>query len=699
MKHPIKLPVGSDLDRKIPGFREQPISFDLGHNPIRIYTQEMATEEGKIDARVADRRRQRRSGEEVPAWRKRPVEQFGLLTAPPDGGRDYGGFGENPARPKPNGGGPTVPLLHWKAELSQEHPEGSDGNWNDGGDAEEEPGLRQGTEKQIGGTVNMEDDVYLEFDEEEEEVQAALSAPSSWKMLARYMTNFKPSAKSMFDYFADEVWHLRTGVKYSERGKNYYMVTLFSQGDFDFVSRGGPWIFKKNVLLVKALDNKAQPSETILDSVPIWVRIYDIPWRKQDEETGMKYGDGLGKALEVDVPSEEQDKNEFLRVRVALPYDRRLQTQILVGVKGKPWATKTYKLKYERVPYYCSHCGFMGHRKNECEKKRQGVPSLDYEVYELRCSPYKKFEYRSHFVAPAGHPTAMRGLSFSSFGSAESHKSAHRRNSQTPVQTVMRQNFESDQVGSRDGFDEDDKPPMEDIDQGLMAQVGAMVVDTQAHLNKRSQVALEEINQPIVQMPDDDCPDLVGQLDAAYEEKQDQETDQHVEAQANRKSRLSFDLNLEGGGNSQQYVLNPNMLKHVSPMRYPPLSGMRSGPASSDMILAMRNLSNTTISLSSETDVFMLPAESVLGKRTAKENEVQGQKLELSLALNYAEQAGRIQKKGKKEEAREEARQDRTEKGKLKGNTNNVYVRKKAATGHGASGQLTRPNVWSRQGQ
>jgi hypothetical protein len=102
------------------------------------------------------------------------------------------------------------------------------------------------------------------------------------------------------------------------------------------------------------------------------------------------------------------------------------------------------------------------------------------------------------------------------------------------------------------------------------------------------------------------------------------------------------------------------------------------------MIPAMCNLSNTTISLISETDIFMWPAESVLGKRTAEENRVQGQKLEVSLVLNYAEQAGGIQKKGKKEEAR----QDRTEKDKLKGNTNNVYGRKKAAIGHGASGQL-----------
>jgi hypothetical protein len=40
----------------------------------------------------------------------------------------------------------------------------------------------------------------------------------------------------------------------------------------------------------------------------------------------MRYGNGLGEALEVDVPESEIKKQEFLRVRVNLPYGRRLQT-------------------------------------------------------------------------------------------------------------------------------------------------------------------------------------------------------------------------------------------------------------------------------------------------------------------------------------------------------------------------------------
>jgi hypothetical protein len=209
-----------------------------------------------------------------------------------------------------------------------------DGNWNDG-NVEEEMGFRRGAEAQIGGVVDMEDDVYMDF-EEEEEIKPEPVEKTSRTLLARYMASFKPNTKAMFKYFIEEAWRLRKGIEYSEKGKNYYMFTLFSKGDYDFVMRGGPWIFNQNAMLVKELNDAAQPSEIVLNSVPVWVRIYDVPWGKQTEVWGRRYGDGLGKALEVDVPATEQDKKEFLRVRVELPYSRRLQTQITTGVKGKP---------------------------------------------------------------------------------------------------------------------------------------------------------------------------------------------------------------------------------------------------------------------------------------------------------------------------------------------------------------------------
>jgi hypothetical protein len=336
-----------------------------------------------------------------------------------------------------------------------------DGNWDDGFMEEDELGFAQGSATQIGGVADMEDEVHLEFEEDEEEATPIMppSEPKTWKLLARYMANFKPNTKTMFKRFSEDVWCLRNGIRYYERGKNYFMITLFSEGDYDFVMRGGPWIFRQHALVVKDFTVASRPSEAVLDSVPVWVRIYDVPWEKQNKLWGMRYGNGLGKAVEVDVPSDVQDMNEFLRVRVELPYNRRIQPQLSTGVKGKPGSKMVFKLKYERIPYYCSHCGFMGHKKDDCEKERRGIPSLDYEVYQLRCSPYKKFEHRAHFVPPTSRASAKKGLSFSSFGSAESHKPHRQNREHTPHQRSQQQGSGARDVSPNGS---DDMPPLED---------------------------------------------------------------------------------------------------------------------------------------------------------------------------------------------------------------------------------------------
>ncbi|KAM0921516.1 hypothetical protein ACQ4PT_006804 [Festuca glaucescens] len=368
---------------------------------------------------------------------------FGLLMAPPVGGGDHGGLVERPAHPKPPSGVSAAPMPRHSVLLDVDRLLEGDGNWDDG-NVQVEMGFRQGAKAQIGRIVDMEDDVYLEFDEEEV-VKEEPSETKTWSLLARY----------------------------SEKGKNYYMITLFSKGDYDFVMRAGPWIFNQNALIVKDLDDDAQPSETVLDTVlhavPVWVRIYDVPWGKHDDVWGKRYGKGLGEALEVDVP-------------------------LTTGVKGKPREVKVFKLKYERVPYYCSHCGFMGHKKDECEKKRLGVPSLDYDAHELRCSPYKKFEHRSHFVPPAGQASAKRGLSFASFVDNEMPPLI---DDPLPDTAPERADIHDSQVGKA-------APSIKEVESALAAKVDAMVMDPSQNVQMQANLKGNDASMPIIQFPDEE---------------------------------------------------------------------------------------------------------------------------------------------------------------------------------------------------
>ncbi|KAM0927888.1 hypothetical protein ACQ4PT_002131 [Festuca glaucescens] len=615
----------------------------------------------------------------------------GLLMAPPGGGGEQGGLVERPTRPKPSGHAAVASLLRQRALLGRDRAEATDGNWDDG-EAMEEPGFRQGAEAQIGGIVDMEDDVYLEFDEEEE-VKKDPGEAVTWQLMARYMATFKPNTKAMFTKLVEEAWHLRTGIDYAEKGKNYYMITLFSKGDYDFVKRGGPWIFKQNALIVKDFDNSVQPSAIKLDAVPVWVRIYDVPFGKQDETWGMRYGGGLGEALEVDVPDSELKKQEFLRVRVNLPYDRRLQTQLTTGVKGKPREVKVFKLKYERVPYYCSHCGFMGHKKDDCEKRRIGIPSLDYDAHELRCSPFKKFEHRSHSIPPAGHPSARRGISFSSYGSAESHK----RFGQEHVREARRKSLTPEPIQSRSGSVENEMPPLMDdiipgVIDGLGRTIGQVDLTCGPVLDTQRVVDSDGFEGKEVAAPLEEELNLAAKVDALQvEASQDVRSPASLPGRDGSQPIIQFpEEEIPGGTIVQHHHLHldmtADMLARMQRMQQGQGTGASGGswahgPRPSDMIPALQGLSSLQVSFGSASDTTMIPADTVLGKRGAEEQEVQGQRLDLSLGLNYGDkQDGGTAKKGKMQthgRQKEEARSVEV-----------VYKRNKkmAGTGHTPSG-------------
>ena len=103
------------------------------------------------------------------------------------GGGDNGGSGEDPSRPKPIDGAPEVPLLCGRQSSDRLSQEADDGNWDDGNDADDEPGFRQGPETHLGCSVDMGDEAFVEFDEEKEEPAMEQKIPGTWTLLARYM--------------------------------------------------------------------------------------------------------------------------------------------------------------------------------------------------------------------------------------------------------------------------------------------------------------------------------------------------------------------------------------------------------------------------------------------------------------------------------------------------------------------------------
>ncbi|KAM0927972.1 hypothetical protein ACQ4PT_002186 [Festuca glaucescens] len=517
-------------------------------------------------------------------------------------GGNQGGAAEAPTRPKFLVGASSG-SAHGQSsvpEFGLEAPEF--GNWH----AAKKDGLRD-LDGIVEGEVDMEDDDVLVLDEEEEELPPEIQ--QRWRLLGTYILQRKPDIDDMTTHFNAKVWRLRYGVNFAPIGKNWFKITLYSEGDFNFVSQGGPWIYRGYTLLVAKVQGDLRPSETELNTVPLWVHVYDMPWNRQKKGTAMQIGNRLGKYLTADLDAEGNSPYDFLRVRVEIPIDQRLKQSITTQVKGKE-ETATFVLRYERVPYFCFWCGFIGHDDTECEKKRIGIPSLEYDS-RLRCSPVRKFERRQAYGPPQKHPQIKKGLKFSSSdeNSATLGVPADRRRNSNVVRHTG--NHIPSMIDTWDGFEEHEKEGSAEVDNEL------------AH-------KINHLNLPLVCVGDG-----LGKV------------------RSHKKSAVRPGRGRGAGAEVSQGVRAdkkvPDIVENTLPIAmYPafPSASYLAGLGSEEMIPPLRGLGSFVFSAG---DTLMSDADSILGKRGLEQQECDSADRSKISEVEGVGAAEGSQKKGRRE--------------------------------------------------
>ncbi|KAM0902344.1 hypothetical protein ACQ4PT_019381 [Festuca glaucescens] len=392
-----------------------------------------------------------------------PAQTMALI----GGGGDYGGTAEDPTHPKPSTRATTV-LDNAERRLAiMEATIGTENNW----DGEASGEKNAGPEARLSGMADLGDEFCMEEEEEEEELPAK---PKLCRMVARYYS-LKTANYNLIHKHFSEVWRIRGKMSFKPLKNNFFIITFALEGDYKFVEQGGPWtwIHLGVACLIAPLNDKAQPSDVVLDTVRLWVRFYDVPWRKQMKEYGERLGSNFGKVVEVDVDAEGLELSEYLRVRIDWPLNQRPLARFKSSVKGQP-NPRIYQMRYERVPYYCFHCGFIIHNEEQCENRMLGTQSLQYDL-TLCCSPKRKFQSRT--ISTLDEPAVRKNLRFntpegsvssSSLGIPSVNGRASRSNSVAPVLEVPVA------VDVFDGFEEGEHRTEDAVETALANTVNSM---------------------------------------------------------------------------------------------------------------------------------------------------------------------------------------------------------------------------------
>jgi len=221
-----------------------------------------------------------------------------------------------------------------------------------------------------------EDDEYAFEDDAE-----AKQMPKHWMAIARFYSGKAYSTWGMFNELS-AIWGKQEQIPVRELGNNIFLVEFDSEKLWSKVIGGGPWKHKRDAVIFAPYDGICRFSDVVIDSIALWVRIYDIPESMMTDGFARALGATLGKVLEVG-----QAIKNYKRVKVDFPLERAIKHYVEKKVCGH--GLLAFSVKYENIPDFCFDCGRIGHDKGECPDEGCGGDGNNFGK-ALRCSPQKK---------------------------------------------------------------------------------------------------------------------------------------------------------------------------------------------------------------------------------------------------------------------------------------------------------------------
>ncbi|XP_020671933.2 uncharacterized protein LOC110091960 [Dendrobium catenatum] len=168
-----------------------------------------------------------------------------------------------------------------------------------------------------------------------------------------------------------KVWILKGSFSLLSLTDGFFLIKFTNQEDFDLVWSGGPWFLLGKPFILQKWSPKFQPKRDELSSIPIWIKIVDLPlalWTPKGISTIASY---IGIPLSVDNLTAKRARLTFARVCVSVSKDSTLPDEIPINIEG---VDIQLKVIYDWKPSHCEGCGSMVHTYSSCNSNPNPKP-------------------------------------------------------------------------------------------------------------------------------------------------------------------------------------------------------------------------------------------------------------------------------------------------------------------------------------
>ncbi|KAL0910776.1 hypothetical protein M5K25_018861 [Dendrobium thyrsiflorum] len=177
-----------------------------------------------------------------------------------------------------------------------------------------------------------------------------------------------------------KTWTIRGSVQILSLSDGFFLFKFSCVEDYESIWSRGVWFILGRPFILQQWHPKFKPKREQLTSVPIWIKIHDLPLACWNSEGISRIASKVGVPLAADSLTTQKSRLTYARVCVQVDNQATYPEEILVSLDGD---VVQLKVQYEWRPSPCAHCKSLVHPSSSCPSK----PHTDSEEPPAQKAP------------------------------------------------------------------------------------------------------------------------------------------------------------------------------------------------------------------------------------------------------------------------------------------------------------------------
>ncbi|KAM0852123.1 hypothetical protein ACQ4PT_051987 [Festuca glaucescens] len=113
-------------------------------------------------------------------------------------------------------------------------------------------------------------------------------------------------------------WAVAQEVTFRDIDEFTFIAQFRCYGDWKTAMHGGPWLFRRNAVVIEEYDSLVNTETISLDSIRVWIRIMGLPDLVRNPAAARIMAKKIGKVLEVEMGTNGVNYVKFVRVYLSI---------------------------------------------------------------------------------------------------------------------------------------------------------------------------------------------------------------------------------------------------------------------------------------------------------------------------------------------------------------------------------------------